>query len=367
MTAPLPPTRAIHQLVAGYTHGDAISNETRVLRDLFRSWGYASEIFSESRRILPELRRTARDVQEYAAEARPDDLVLLHLSIGSIVNEVFPALPGRKAILYHNVTPAHYFAMVNRQIAHELERGRRQLLQLAGAAAVNLADSAYNAAELAQAGYASPAVFPLALRLDDLTSELDPRVRRQFGDGRPNILFVGRCVPNKRLEDLLRVFAVIRAAVAPDARLIHVGSHAGSEPYYYLLRSMVRDLRLDEDVIFAGALPQPALNAHYSGARLFLSMSEHEGFCIPLLEAMVHDVPVLAYAAGAVPETMDGAGVLFHEKHHELVAEMAGRLLQDAPLRAAVVGGQRQRLARYRARNLGAELRAHLAPLLGNA
>ncbi len=354
---------AIHQLVAGFSRGDAISNEALTMRAHFREWGHASEIFCEPRRILPELRTTALDIHTCAARLRPGDVVILHLSIGSLANDLFPTLPGRKVILYHNVTPAHYFRVINPQIALELERGRRQLERLAGTAAINLADSAFNARELEAAGYAAPAVLPLILNLDDVTTSIDRRRRRQLDDGRANVLFVGRCVPNKCIEDLLVTMAILQRAGHPGARLIHVGSHAGSEPYYYWLRSLARELRL-EDVVFAGALPQAELNACYATARLFLSMSAHEGFCIPLLEAMAHDVPVLAHDAGAVSETLDGAGVLFSGKAHEEVAEMAGRLLTDASLRAAVIAGQRARLERYRQRNPARELRQLLAPLL---
>jgi len=354
---------AIHQFVAGFSNGDAISNEALRLRQIFRQWGFPSEIFSEPRCVLPELRQTAHDVHAYAATASAADVVLLHLSIGSDVNERFAALPSRKVILYHNITPAIYFAVINPQTAHVLERGRHQLKQLAGVADVNLAASAFNAAELRAAGYANPAVLPLALTLDSATREVDRGVLRQFQDGFTNILFVGRCVPNKRLEDLIDAFACYRTAVNKHARLIHVGSYAGSEPYYHLLRSQALELGL-VDVHFAGAVPQAHLNAYYACASLFLCMSEHEGFCIPLLEAMAHDIPVLAFAAGAVPETMDGAGVLFREKNMELVAEMMGALVSPSLLRTAVIAGQRERLDRYRRRDLQAELRQHLAPLL---
>lgn len=354
---------AIHQFVAGFSNGDAISNEARLLRAVFRGWGFASEIFCETRRILPELRRDARDVADYAASARPDDIVLLHLSIGSVVNEIFPTLPCRRAILYHNITPATYFHAINRQIATELERGRRQLAQLSAAATVNLADSRFNAEELRAAGYRDPKVFPLLLDLDCGRAPLDARVLKKHRDGRTNVLFVGRCVPNKCIEDLLLAMCAYQVGVSPDSRLIHVGSYAGTEPYYLYLRGRARELRL-QHIHFARSVPDAELHAYYACASVFLSMSAHEGFCIPILEAMAHNVPVLAFAAGAVPETMDGAGVLFSEKNMPAVAEMIGRLAAPGPLRTAVIEGQRRRLARYRGRDLSAELRQHLAPLL---
>jgi L-malate glycosyltransferase len=354
---------AIHQLLAGFSRGDAISNEALALRGIFRQWGRESDIFSEARRILPELRKEARDVAQCAGACGPRDVALLHLSIGSPVNEAFAALCCRKAVLYHNVTPPRYFQAVNRKTAANLALGIEQVKRLAGAAEVNLADSQFNAAEITALGYARVAVLPLVLDFESLAAPPDRAVLRQFGDSRTTILFVGRGAPNKRIEDLLLAFYFFRRHVDPNARLIHVGSYAGTELYHALLLARVRELGL-ENVHFTGSVPQAQLNAYYRIARVFLSMSEHEGFCIPLIESMLCGLPVLAHAAGAVPETMDGAGVLFREKQYEAVAELMGKLAEPGPLRDAVVQGQRERAARYRQRNLAAELRVHLAPLL---
>jgi len=354
---------AIHQFVAGFSSGDAISNEALQFRALFRAWGCASDIFCEAPRILPELRRDARNVGDYAAAGRPDDVVLLHLSIGSPVNDVFAGLRCRKALLYHNITPSHYFDAVNRQTAANLARGREQLRALANAAEVNLADSAFNARELADAGYRDVAVLPLVLDFARMAAAPDRKTLRRLKDGCVNVLFVGRCVPNKRIEHALLACHYFRRCVEPHSRFIHVGSFAGTERYYALLLSLARDLGLN-DVTFAGAVPQPRLNAFYRAADIFLCMSEHEGFCIPIIESMAHGVPVMAFAAGAVPETLDGAGILVREKRYELIAEMMGRVARDAALRSAVLRGQRERLARYRARDLAGELRGSLAPLL---
>ena len=355
--------KALHQFVAGFSHGDAISNEALVMRGIFRSWGFESEIFCEQRRILPELRREARDVQSYAGTAKADDVVLLHLSIGSDVNDVFATLPCRRAILYHNITPPDYFRGVQEQIAHLLARGRDQAKQLAGKAKVVMADSAFNAQELREWGYGDAQVLPLVLDLSRLREKPNKATLRDYGDGLVNILFVGRCVPNKRLEDALSAFYYFQRYVEPQSRFIHVGSYAGTEQYHALLLTQARNLQL-QNVDLVGALKQDDLNACYRAAHVFLCMSEHEGFCIPLLESMTHDLPILAYAAAAVPDTLDGAGILFREKQFDLVAEMMGRLARDTALRESVIRGQRERLARYENRDLAQELRNHLAPLL---
>ncbi len=355
--------KKIHQLVAGFTNGDAISNEAGVMRSIFRKWGYESEIFSELKRILPELRKDAREAEALAASCSPDDIALCHLSIGSKVNDIFKSLPCKKAILYHNVTPSHYLELIHPQMAHNLALGRKQIESLAGIAEVNMADSKFNAIELEESGYKNVKVLPLVLDLDKLKDGADRRILRKYDDDKVNILFVGRCVPNKKIEDLVMAFYYFNKYVEPNSRLIHVGSHAGTERYYYLLLTMIKELQLD-NVHFAKSVPQRWLNAYYQCSNVFLSMSEHEGFCIPVIEAMEHNLPVMAYEAAAVPETLDGAGILFKEKDYRAIAELMGELTRNQGLRNSVLEKQRSRLSRYKRRDLEAELKEHLAPVL---
>lgn len=355
--------RAIHQFVAGFNSGDAISNEACVLRGIFRDWGFASDIFCELRRITSKLRKEVRDVATAAPFIRPDDVVLLHLSIGSPVNDAFRRLPCRKALLYHNITPPEFFRGVQEQIAAHLRQGREQVVALAGVAGVNLAVSEFNAAELRALGYTNVGVLPLILDFDQLRHDANRATRAEYADGLINILFVGRGAPNKRIDDLVEAFSYFQKFVEPNSRLIHVGSYAGLEQYHALVFTRIRELHL-KNVELTGTISQAQLNACYQSADVFLCLSEHEGFCIPLIEAMVHDVPILAYAAGAVPETLAGAGVLFKEKRYDLIAEMLGRLVRDEHLRQSVLAAQRARLARYEHRDLAAELRQRLAPLL---
>lgn len=356
--------KAIHQFSAGYSNGDAISNEVNALQAMFRRWGFASEVYSEAKRILPELRAKARDIATARDTIGPDDIVLLHLSIGSVVNNAFASLPCRKAILYHNITPPDFFRGWQEEIVAQLKHGQEQVRMLAGKAAVTMAVSRFNADELEQAGHTNVQVLPL--QLDRKLWDVAPAqriIRNYRRNDAVNVLFVGRCAPNKRIEDLLFAFYYFQKYVEPDSRLVHVGSYAGLERYYALLRTKVAELRL-QNVVFAGSVRQEELNAYYRSADVFLCMSEHEGFCIPLLESMHHGVPVLAYDAGAVAETLDGSGVLFREKDFAAIAEMLKRLSRDASLRGGVIQSQRERLARYTSRNLESELRGLLEPLL---
>jgi glycosyltransferase involved in cell wall biosynthesis len=354
---------AIHQFLAGYTGYDAISNEARILQTFFREWGHRSEIYTDVAHAPRELCHDILPANAAARDLETDDVALLHLSIGSQVNEIFASLSCRKVILYHNVTPSFFFEGLNPDLASALDQGRQQTAQLAGIADVNLADSYFNAGELEEMGYRDVTVLPLIVNLDTASRSVDSEIRLRYEDDAPTVLFVGRCAPNKAIEDAVEAFALYQSAYATDARFVQIGSTAGTETYASLIIAAARELGA-ENVEILGSRPQPYLNAIYETANLFLSMSEHEGFCVPLLESMHHDIPILAYAAGAVPETLDGSGILVAHKDFAAIAEMMHRLIGDASIREPVLAGQRKRLADYKVRNLGEELREMLASVM---
>lgn len=354
---------ALHQFTAGFAWHDAISNEANLFRKIFRQWGYTSEIFCDPANTSPDRRGEIKDIHTAAAVIGPDDLVLLHLSIGSVANSIFETLPCRKAILYHNVTPAHYFQFTNPQIAAHLQRGREQVAALAGKAPVNLADSAFNASEMASMGYTGVHVLPIVIDTDLMSTPPTSRLMQRRRDGLLNIIFVGRCTPNKKIEDVLRTFAWLQKNVTPLCRLTQIGSKAGNERYHAMLLAMCKEWQLS-NVEFTGSVSQADLHAYYKSADVFLCMSEHEGFCIPLIESMLYDVPIVAMSDAAVPETLDGSGILLTERRFDIAAEAVYRLHQDAALREGVLQGQRERIKRYQCRNLERELRAALESVL---
>jgi glycosyltransferase involved in cell wall biosynthesis len=354
---------AIHQLTAGFARHDAISNEATVFRKLFRGWGYESGIYCEPANTSRDLRSEIKDIHQIGGDIQPNDLALLHLSIGSIANSTFAALPCRKAILYHNVTPAHYFQFTNPQIAAHLQQGRQQVAALAGVATVNMADSTFNASEMREMGYQDVKVLPIVIDTELMAIAPTPRIMERARDGLLNVIFVGRCTPNKKIEDVLRVFAWLQKNITPLCRLTQIGSKAGNERYHAMLLAMCKEWQLN-NVEFTGSVSQADLHAYYKSADVFLCMSEHEGFCIPLIESMLHEVPIVAMADAATPETMDGAGILLAERRFDVAAEAVYQLKQDARLREGVLQAQRDRIARYRSRDLESELRTCLAPVL---
>lgn len=350
----------LHQIVSGFRKGDAISDEAMLLQALCAAHGHEAPLYCARSTTAAQQRSLVRDLDSLAGVVKPEDIVLLHLSIGSRGNALLPTLNCRKAILYHNVTPSHFFERLNPPMAKILDDGRRQVASLANAAEINLADSAYNAQELREAGYRNVSVFPLVVDASFGAGVIDPVMKaRLTNDGKVNLLFVGRVVPNKRHDHLLQVFHHFQHYVEANSRLIIAGSSSGQEAYKSLLLGSVHSLEL-KDVLFTEFITLAELNACYASASAFVCLSEHEGFCAPLLEAMAWQVPVFATARAAVPETLAGAGVLFESVDLAVIAETIGRVIRDPNVKAAVLKRQSQRLADYRSRDVWAEFKGHL-------
>jgi glycosyltransferase involved in cell wall biosynthesis len=237
--------------------------------------------------------------------------------------------------------------------------GRVELRTLAGKVDLALGDSEFNRQELENLGFSTTGVLPIAVDTERLTAApRSPALEKILSDGLINILFVGRIVPNKRIEDHIRLAELYKRNVDSYYRFIFVGRHDGVPRYYNAIRALILQYRmLPERFVFTGAATDRELAAYYRWADVYVSLSEHEGFCVPLVESMAMDVPVLAYAAGAVPETLGGAGVTFSPKDLELAAEMTGALVYDRSMRAGVIEGQRRRLADFAPARVEARLR----------
>jgi glycosyltransferase involved in cell wall biosynthesis len=356
-------TKRVPQLLAALSYGDAIGNEALAIQRHLRSAGYESDIFAE--RVHPRMAHLARPLHEYREVSSPDTVCLFHFSIGSAAGRMIFHAPDRLVSIYHNITPAEFFLGFHPHLAGLCYHGRRELHAFAPRTELALGDSEFNRRELEAAGYARTGVLPIVMDLDRYRGAGSPVVKGLFRDGRKNILFVGRVIPNKRLEDLIRVFAVYQRYVEPRSRLLLVGESRGFERYQRRLREMVDELRVS-DVVFAGHVDDDELRAYYEIADLFLCLSDHEGFCVPLVEAMNYGVPVVAYDAGAVAETLRGGGVLLKDKSRPAeTAELVHAVLTDARLRDAVLATQARAIAFVRGTDFGALLRQRLAPVLG--
>jgi glycosyltransferase involved in cell wall biosynthesis len=340
----------IHQMLPTLTVGDAIGNQVLAIRGLLRDAGHDSEIFAE--RWHPDLAGACRHYDEYGKVSGRDNLLLLHYSIGGPSNTYALGLPDRVMLMYHNITPARFFQATNAEFANQLREARAGLKALAQRLPA-IAASEYNQAELQGLGFNVIGVAPYIVVRDQLAageqSAGAARVRSKYGKrGTQDWLYVGRLAPNKRIEDLIKAFYYHRTWIESQSRLLLVGTGDGNETYVDALYRMVSAFGLDGQVAFCGHwTAEDGLAAFYRMADVYVCMSEHEGFCIPLIEAMGFDVPVLAYAAAGVPYTLGDAGILFGRKDHAAVAEMAHELTTDPRLRATIIAGQRARLSAY--------------------
>jgi glycosyltransferase involved in cell wall biosynthesis len=286
---------------------------------------------------------------------------LFHFSIGSAASRLIHGAPDRLAIVYHNITPGEWFLGFHPHLAGLCYHGRRELAAFAPRTSLGLADSEFNRRELVLAGFAPTAVLPIAH--EEPAAAVSPVARRLWNDGRVNILFVGRIIPNKKIDDLVRAFAVYQRHLQPRSRLLLVGDYRGHERYFDRLQEMVRALGAQE-VVFTGHVDDDDLRACYADADLFLCLSEHEGYCVPLVEAMAAGVPVVAYDAGAVSETLRGGGLLLRDKAPEAVAETVHAVLTRPDVRGAILERQRIAMEQIRGTDFRALLLERLEPVI---
>jgi glycosyltransferase involved in cell wall biosynthesis len=352
----------IHQWVPAAHRGDAIGDSARRVRGMLRAMGHDSEIFALT--IDDDMRGVVRPFADPAAAA--GDVTIFHFALPSPMTAAFAALGGVRVLQYHNITPAAFFAPYDPGLFRLAAIGRRELATLAGRVDLALGDSEFNRRELESLGFARTGVMPIAVDTGRITGGPPrPALERILGDGLVNILFVGRIVPNKRIEDHIRLAEVYKRYVDAYYRFIFVGRYDGVPRYYDQIRALVAQYEnLPDRFWFTGPVPDEDLAAFYRWADVYVSLSEHEGFCVPLVEAMAADVPIVAYAAGAVPETLGGAGVLFSPKDLEVAAELVGGVVYDRAMRTGVLEGQRRRLQDFAPARVEATLRDSLAPFI---
>jgi glycosyltransferase involved in cell wall biosynthesis len=355
--------KGIHQVLAALSPGDAIGNEALAIQRHLRQAGFASDIFAEM--VDPRLAGEARPLWEYREVSSAETVCIFHFSIGSGAGPLVLQAPDRLVLVYHNITPARFFLGFHKELTRLCYEGRRELGAFAGRAELALGDSEFNRQELERAGFRRTGVLPVALDLPHPRDEApSPIVDHLFRDARTNVLFVGRMIPNKAIHDLVAAFAVYQARVDPMSRLLLVGDTRGHEAYRRRLLEEVESLGVEE-VVFTGHVESDDLRAYYALGDVFLCLSDHEGFCVPLLEAMAYSLPVVAYDAGAVAETLGGAGVLLGDKDPASVAAALGALRSDSGLRRRILGGQERRLADFAPESTRTRLLEHLVPLLG--
>ncbi|MCP4085360.1 MAG: glycosyltransferase, partial [Actinomycetia bacterium] len=356
-------SKGLHQFVPVLSSRDAIGQHLIRIRDRLRARGVRSEVWAGE--VNPDMVAEGRPISEFPT-ADTGDVLLYHCSTGSTVAEWVGARPETLVLDYHNITPYEMYAPWEPPIAIELMEGRNQLARLASRTTLGLADSAFNELELVGLGYGVTGVAPVLVDVAGLGGVVDEGAVERFegwAGGGSVWLFVGRVSPNKAQHDVIKAFAVYRRVFDPGARLVLVGGMS-SHRYWAALVGLVGSLGLDDAVWLVGSVSDGELGAWYRVADVFVCLSDHEGFCVPLIEAMAHGLPVVAFGSSAVPETLGGAGLVLGEKSSVVVAAGVDRVLSDEGLRSALVGAGRERLGAFDLEVSGAAFLDALAPVL---
>ncbi len=335
----------IHQFLPVLDGGDAIGNYAKALRGLFRRAGFASDIYVW--RPGKGQRRECLPYRKHCTVSSPQNVAVLHFSIGSPLSDYVKGLPDTKIMVYHNVTPKEYLIGISERVYYIAKSGRKELASLSGCMDLCFCDSEFNRRDLVELGYPNVHVVPILMDFSLLDVPPERRVREAYDDDWKNLLFVGRIAPNKKQEDVIRIFYYYKKVINPRSRLFLIGTAKQMPRYLEILEGLVERLEL-QDVIFTGRASQSELVAYYQMADVLVCMSEHEGFCVPLVEAMHFQVPIVAFDAGAVPETLGGAGMLVEEKDHPALAEMIDLLLTDESLRSRIIQVQNERLTYFK-------------------
>ena len=319
--------------------GDSISNYVFGIRDLLIELGYKSNIYIENKDFS-----FSGFVKDYRkCKVKKEDIVILHATIGSNLTNFFRNLKCKKMIIYHGHTPAKFFNGVNNKIFKLLESYDDDLRSLIGTTDYVLCDSEFNKQDLEKIGFRDIKVNPIFINFNRF-KEINQAIADKFNDDYINISCIGRIIPNKKIQDTIKIFYYYKNFINSKSRLFIVGSISNdAEKYYKSLVEYISKLKL-RDVYFTNKVSDKDLASYYKSSDIFLCMSEHEGLGLPLIEAMYFDIPIIAFNSTAVPYTLDNAGILVDKKDFKKIAELINTILINEDLKYKIIEGQKERL-----------------------
>ena len=337
----------IYQLVPSLLYGDAIGNEVVEIHNFIKKLKYETIVISDYIDERVNIKGQLYNKKLFKSQLEKDDVIIYHKATGNHFSEELVEFKCRKIMIYHNITPKKFFYPYSKKIAIELEKGRDQLKNLVGHVDYILADSEYNKIELEEMGFKCKIdVQPLIINFEDYKKIPNRDIINKYKENGTNIIFTGRIAPNKKQEDVIKVFYYYKNYIDRDAKLFFVGSYNGMEKYYSKLKGFIKKLKL-QDVYFTGHIPFANILAYYKIADVFLCMSEHEGFCVPLLESMYFNVPIVAFNSTAIPYTMDRSGVILDSKNYIEYSEVIRKLVEDDKYRERIIELQKENLKRF--------------------
>ena len=330
------------QILPTLSFGDGVGNDALWLKEIIGKMGYTTEIYAENiDKRLPECTAVKADKLR---DLKKDDVLIYHKSTGTDLTFKLEKYKCRRVMVYHNITPPEFFRSYSIPATQLTELGYKGVDFLRDKVDYVMADSSFNRDELLKRGYTCPIdVRPILIKFDDYRQAPDEATVKKYSDGKKNLIFVGRIAPNKKQENVIKAFYFYKK-LNPESRLILVGSSKGMENYRDRLVKYAGALGIGEDVIFPGHIKFSEILAYYRIADVFVCMSEHEGFCVPLVEAMFFDTSIVAYDTSAISDTLGGSGLLLDSNDPVYAAAVIDRVLTDEKLREAVIEGQRRRL-----------------------
>lgn len=326
-----------------FAFADASSNFALEIKRKLDASHIANEILSQH--VDEKSKRFVKQITPDYSKTKKGDILIYHATIGSDIVQVYKNHPGKRVMIYHNITPSEFFTKYDRRLTRITAQGRQQLAALAPLTDLAFGVSEYNRKELVALGYQNTDTLPIILNFHEYQTVINLSLQEKLQhDPSTKILFVGRCVPNKKLEDVIKTFYIYRQHFDTTAKLYFVGNDTAIPSYTHELQKIVENLHLDTSVTFTGSIPFADMITYYKCCDVFLSMSEHEGFMVPLLESMYLHLPIIAYNSSAIPYTLADAGILLEDKDYVLAAETIHTLLSNASFRKSVLAKQDARM-----------------------
>ena len=352
------------QLLVTLQRGDAIGNCTLFLHDLLLANGFDTQIYAYH--IGNNIdKKVARHIS-YLKKVQKDDLIIYHMCEGHMINEMIRNLQARKIAIYHNITPPEFFTDFGVELKCKQDLGKQEIASLKDAFVKCIAVSEFNKQDLMEMGYDGKriSVLPVILDFDDYKKVPDANIREKYNDNYTNILFVGRVVPNKKQEDIVRIFAYYHNFINEKSRLFLIGTPFIKD-YDTALKEYIKYLNLEDCIIMPGHSSFQEILAYYSCADIFLCMSEHEGFCVPLVEAMIFNVPIIAYHSTAIPFTLQNSGVIVESKEPKKIASLIEEITKNEEYRIEIIKGQKNRLKYFEPNKLQEKYLREIKEVLG--
>ena len=339
--------KAIHQFTPSVDFGDSVSNGLLFVQKLLRDLGFVSNIYNCDKVVSTSFKKEIFHISQY--EQSSENILFYHHSIGHVCHERIMSFKDKKVLVYHNITPSHFFKD-EKHLQVACDEGREQLKNSAGKFIASIGDSDYNSKELRSFNYKNPITLPLLVDLDIKSTVVPNKTIVKLYSDSYNILFVGRVVQNKCQHQLIDTLQELKLLGKTDIKLFIVGGV--SQPNYFeFLKEYASNLGLNSKVIITNKVSDEDLAAYYESADLYLSLSEHEGFGIPLIEAMKYDIPVLTYNAGGIASTVTTKSLL-EKKSPRFVAQKIVELQEDQDFKVELLKAQKKHLETFSYENM---------------